>query len=172
MTRKLVGSDEERAVSPVIGVILMVAITVILAAVIAAFVLDMGPSEPDPQAAVDIEANGTSEVTVTLDSMTDGDGIAVVPQDNWNDLDSSYQIESTSVSGNSIDVTYSDDLDSGLDDGDYRDFTVIAYTGEDPQGWDDSESFIDTSNDPVNDLEDRDGINIVVADEFSVEGET
>ncbi|ADB60844.1 Protein of unknown function DUF1628 [Haloterrigena turkmenica DSM 5511] len=39
---KLVGSEDERAVSPVIGVILMVAITVILAAVIAAFVLDMG----------------------------------------------------------------------------------------------------------------------------------
>ncbi|WP_339103252.1 type IV pilin N-terminal domain-containing protein [Haloterrigena salinisoli] len=39
---RLVGSEEERAVSPVIGVILMVAITVILAAVIAAFVLDMG----------------------------------------------------------------------------------------------------------------------------------
>ncbi|WP_049915349.1 type IV pilin [Natrialba taiwanensis] len=39
---KLIGNEEERAVSPVIGVILMVAITVILAAVIAAFVLDMG----------------------------------------------------------------------------------------------------------------------------------
>ncbi|MFC4541071.1 type IV pilin [Halosolutus amylolyticus] len=42
--KKLVGNDEERAVSPVIGVILMVAITVILAAVIAAFVLDLGDS--------------------------------------------------------------------------------------------------------------------------------
>ncbi|WP_306055579.1 type IV pilin N-terminal domain-containing protein [Natronococcus wangiae] len=44
---KLVGNDQERAVSPVIGVILMVAITVILAAVIAAFVLDMGDSMGD-----------------------------------------------------------------------------------------------------------------------------
>ena len=35
---------DERAVSPVIGVILMVGITVILAAVIAAFVLDLGGS--------------------------------------------------------------------------------------------------------------------------------
>ena len=42
LRKKLVGNDEERAVSPVIGVILMVAITVILAAVIAAFVLDIG----------------------------------------------------------------------------------------------------------------------------------
>lgn len=40
--KKLIGNEEERAVSPVIGVILMVAITVILAAVIAAFVMDMG----------------------------------------------------------------------------------------------------------------------------------
>lgn len=43
---------EEDAVSPVIGVILMVAITVILAAVIAAFVFGMGPPEQAPQAAV------------------------------------------------------------------------------------------------------------------------
>jgi len=37
--------DDDRGVSPVIGVILMVAITVILAAVIATFVMNMGPSE-------------------------------------------------------------------------------------------------------------------------------
>lgn len=43
---------EEDAVSPVIGVILMVAITVILAAVIAAFVFGMGPPEQAPQSAV------------------------------------------------------------------------------------------------------------------------
>ena len=39
---KLLRSDDERAVSPVIGVILMVAITVILAAVIGTFVLGLG----------------------------------------------------------------------------------------------------------------------------------
>jgi flagellin-like protein len=39
---KLLDSDDERAVSPVIGVILMVAITVILAAVIGTFVLGLG----------------------------------------------------------------------------------------------------------------------------------
>ena len=43
---------EEDAVSPVIGVILMVAITVILAAVIAAFVFGMGPPETAPQSSV------------------------------------------------------------------------------------------------------------------------
>ncbi|ATU07819.1 type IV pilin [Methanohalophilus portucalensis] len=40
------------AVSPVIGVILMVAITVILAAVIAAFVFGMGSPEVSPQASL------------------------------------------------------------------------------------------------------------------------
>jgi len=44
--------EEEEAVSPVIGVILMVAITVILAAVIAAFVFGMGPPEQAPQASL------------------------------------------------------------------------------------------------------------------------
>lgn len=47
----------EDAVSPVIGVILMVAITVILAAVIAAFVFGMGPSEMAPQSSLRASAD-------------------------------------------------------------------------------------------------------------------
>jgi flagellin-like protein len=50
MLRKLFSKDESdgrRAVSPVIGVILMVAITVILAAVIATFVLGLGETVSD-----------------------------------------------------------------------------------------------------------------------------
>ncbi|NUB92534.1 type IV pilin N-terminal domain-containing protein [Haloterrigena sp. SYSU A121-1] len=76
---KLVGSEEERAVSPVIGVILMVAITVILAAVIAAFVLDMGDSmgSGSVNAATDSNVNG-SNVTVTVNDMGNADGIAIV----------------------------------------------------------------------------------------------
>ena len=60
--------DDDRAVSPVIGVILMVAITVILAAVIASFVLGLGPSESAPQATFDFEAesgNYTPNVTIS-----------------------------------------------------------------------------------------------------------
>lgn len=55
--------DDNRAVSPVIGVILMVAITVILAAVIAAFVLGFGADqEAAPQASwsASDSANGNS----------------------------------------------------------------------------------------------------------------
>ncbi|WP_292485598.1 type IV pilin N-terminal domain-containing protein [Methanohalobium sp.] len=44
--------NNEDAVSPVIGVILMVAITVILAAVIGSFVFGMGAPESAPQASI------------------------------------------------------------------------------------------------------------------------
>ena len=64
--QKLIGSDDERAVSPVIGVILMVAITVILAAVIAAFVLDMGQSQSSSaSASVQFDNQNDTNVTVT-----------------------------------------------------------------------------------------------------------
>ena len=46
--------NDKRAVSPVIGVILMVAITVILAAVIAAFVFGYGAIDAAPQAGLQI----------------------------------------------------------------------------------------------------------------------
>ncbi|MFA9516327.1 type IV pilin [Halopenitus sp. H-Gu1] len=58
---------EERAVSPVIGVILMVAITVILAAVIGTFVLGLGDSvqQTTPQASFDFTYANSDTVTVT-----------------------------------------------------------------------------------------------------------
>jgi len=58
---------EDRGVSPVIGVILMVAITVILAAVIGAFVLGLGDqaSSSAPQASFDFSFD-TNEKNVTI----------------------------------------------------------------------------------------------------------
>ncbi|RLG22256.1 type IV pilin, partial [Methanosarcinales archaeon] len=63
----------EEAVSPVIGVILMVAITVILAAVIASFVFGMGPSESAPVAQLsasdgidDVSSSSGSEKIIKL----------------------------------------------------------------------------------------------------------
>ncbi|QOS14080.1 pilin PilA (plasmid) [Haloferax gibbonsii] len=66
--------SESRAVSPVIGVILMVAITVILAAVIGTFVLGLGDQVGDtaPQASFSFDYNGTALV-VTHES---GDSIS------------------------------------------------------------------------------------------------
>ena len=74
---KLVGDEDERAVSPVIGVILMVAITVILAAVIAAFVLDMGSGmEKNAKAGVNFDVdNANDEITVSAASMGNAEKI-------------------------------------------------------------------------------------------------
>jgi len=60
--------NNEEAVSPVIGVILMVAITVILAAVIAAFVFGMGPPKQAPQASLrTVSVNLSSPTSVLVE---------------------------------------------------------------------------------------------------------
>lgn len=62
--------SEDRAVSPVIGVILMVAITVILAAVIGTFVLGLGDSvESSPQASWNIESVNLNDGDATNDGI-------------------------------------------------------------------------------------------------------
>ncbi|MFC4437007.1 MULTISPECIES: type IV pilin [Natrialbaceae] len=77
--KKLLGNEEERAVSPVIGVILMVAITVILAAVIAAFVLDMGGSlNEEAQAGVNLDVDSNErDIQSTWTSQGNSDEIDV-----------------------------------------------------------------------------------------------
>jgi flagellin-like protein len=66
------GADDNRGVSPVIGVILMVAITVILAAVIATFVLGFGDSATQ-SASAGVDVNDNGDVTViSLGPGTDG----------------------------------------------------------------------------------------------------
>jgi len=89
---------EERAVSPVIGVILMVAITVILAAVIGAFVLGLGDSvsETAPSAQIDFDyssedvvlthdgGNGFDNSSVTLVG-ANGDSFDEWDETNWPD---------------------------------------------------------------------------------------
>ncbi|WP_178917742.1 type IV pilin [Natronomonas gomsonensis] len=67
-------SDEERAVSPVIGVILMVAITVILAAVIGTFVLGLGDQvqQTSPNAQWETDYNSSSSWAI---SHTSGDDV-------------------------------------------------------------------------------------------------
>ncbi|AKB13940.1 flagellin N-terminal-like domain-containing protein [Methanosarcina thermophila] len=55
-----------KAVSPVIGVILMVAITVILAAAIGSSVFGQGTAQPAPQANLNIEADGITDGLATI----------------------------------------------------------------------------------------------------------
>ena len=79
MNLKSAFRNNERAVSPVIGVILMVAITVILAAVIGTFVLGLGDSLGDnqPNAQLEISADETADEspgTITIEH-TGGDEI-------------------------------------------------------------------------------------------------
>ena len=59
---------DEKAVSPVIGVILMVAITVILAAVIASFVFGIGSKAPKTAPTVQFTASANSSAIVITDT--------------------------------------------------------------------------------------------------------
>jgi len=143
--KKLIGNENERAVSPVIGVILMVAITVILAAVIAAFVLDIGPGDADPNAAVEVDGNGES-ADIELTSLDSGstDGVAIVSEDDVSDdngedyFDEGNIIANLTTSGEQVTVEWENGTDSGEDwddisgseDDDEVDFTVRSYSGD------------------------------------------
>ena len=78
MKLKNATQGDERAVSPVIGVILMVAITVILAAVIGTFVLGLGDQLGDstPQASFDVDNVDASADEITI-RKTGGEDIAI-----------------------------------------------------------------------------------------------
>ncbi|MXV61291.1 type IV pilin [Natronorubrum sp. JWXQ-INN-674] len=127
---KLIGNESERAVSPVIGVILMVAITVILAAVIATFVMGMGDDLGDSTPTTNVDANVNSdwdgdesggEVELAYLSHSTGDSIdmenvrVVVRDDNGAQV--------ASVDGADFEADPSEDPDS---DGD-----VYIYTEDD-----------------------------------------
>jgi flagellin-like protein len=75
----LLGDDD--AVSPVIGVILMVAITVILAAVIGTFVLGLGDqvsnTSPTASFTFDLEDNTNYDTTVANTNNEDGDVLTI-----------------------------------------------------------------------------------------------
>ena len=58
------------AVSPVIGVILMVAITVILAAAIGSSVFGQETTKPAPQANINIKAAGISTINANVENVT------------------------------------------------------------------------------------------------------
>ena len=73
---ELTNSRFDGAVSPVVGVILMVAVTVILAAVIGTFVLDLGNNvQENPQAGVSFDEDAGTSVTVQVISAENVDDI-------------------------------------------------------------------------------------------------
>ena len=122
--KKLLSEDD--AVSPVIGVILMVAITVILAAVIASFVLGLGDAadEVQPNSNFALDDVDASEDNVTI-SLTDGDtidedeivfrGDAIDGTEQLSDVDDGVSNEEWNV-GESITLDASEDaLEAGAE---------------------------------------------------------
>ena len=70
---------DDDAVSPVIGVILMVAITVILAAVIGTFVLGLGDNvQETPTAGVSVDQQANESFTITVVTVGNLDGARMV----------------------------------------------------------------------------------------------
>ena len=132
-------TGDERGVSPVIGVILMVAITVILAAVIAAFVLGIGDTdEPAPTSDFDFD---TSEEQITF-SLQTGDSF---------DLDDVI-LDLEAVGNESSDVTttgFDDTIDEYRNGGD---FDGGADPDDDNNGFD-GVTFEDIEFEPGNDLD-------------------
>lgn len=112
---------EKRAVSPVIGVILMVAITVILAAVIGTFVLGLGDQvqQTAPNANFQFEFSN-DELTVTHSG---GDGVAAEELFLRGDIDAT-------TSGSWADKGYTDTIRAG-------DSVTVSDTGGD-YSWEDS----------------------------------
>lgn len=137
------GEDSERGVSPVIGVILMVAITVILAAVIASFVLGLG--DQTNETAPNVNFNGefndstTGNFTLSVDttdgSADAGDFVLAADGDDFSlDNDSAFG-EGTIGAGDSTDeLNLTNDTvipgEFGLSPGDEFD---IVFRGDNEQ---------------------------------------
>ena len=113
---------DDRAVSPVIGVILMVAITVIMATMIGSVFLDYAGqvSDQPPQAAFDYEQTDTDEIRIThvsgerIDNeqlrITVG-GDEVFPDDSGSDVSKTGWASPVAV-GDTVDIEHTD-ADSG-----------------------------------------------------------
>jgi flagellin-like protein len=108
--------DDDRAVSPVIGVILMVAITVILAAVIGTFVLGLGDqvSQTTPNASFqfDYDRNATGDDTLEV-AHGGGD---TIPADEVNATVSGALANSTSTNYNGTLFGESGEITAGSTD--------------------------------------------------------
>jgi len=124
--------DNDRAVSPVIGVILMVAITVILAAVIGTFVLGLGDSlQQAPQStmsASDADAESPVNATSAKDVLTinhdGGDALA----------EGDFRILVTSPDGNPVDLVNASTTAGVITlenaDGETSDVTATGLSGD------------------------------------------
>ncbi len=113
-------SKDEEAVSPVIGVILMVAITVILAAVIAAFVFDMGGNLTTAPPSVSLTASSNS-ASVGADIVIKHTGGDALMGSDWKFSVVKEGNNSAYVTTNSV-----DDFEVGMQ--------LVVNTGETEEG--------------------------------------
>lgn len=119
--------QKTKGVSPVIGVILMVAITVIIAAVVANFVLGLaGNLEQDADATVTTSqevaafSNSTYNVSVVVSQMDNADYLVVKEQTEARDVSTSYSgaqpsdnnVSAPTAAGDSASAT--DDAKAGI----------------------------------------------------------
>ncbi|KAB1193539.1 type IV pilin [Haloferax sp. MBLA0076] len=137
--KQLLADDD--AVSPVIGVILMVAITVILAAVIGTFVLGLGDqvNQTSPQASFGFDYNGTA-LTVTHESGTsiDANLVNVSSTVALNDSSGSPLVGASAKTGTWNSITGDSEITAGKsatvieqNSGDLANATVrIVWTSE------------------------------------------
>ncbi len=124
--------EDDDAVSPVIGVILMVAITVILAAVIATFVLGLGEqvSSTAPQASFGFEFDGDlGKTDADINDSTTPDGVLEMTHTGGETLDpANVGVTGSTAGGNtpavSENVTFGGEIAAG--DG----FTASANEGD------------------------------------------
>ena len=98
-------TNNEEAVSPVIGVILMVAITVILAAVIAVFVFGLaGDLETSAQKDVTLKTGTSANGLVTFTVFAGGD-VDKLSQLRWTNGTTLGVGDNSSVNGNNLPLT-------------------------------------------------------------------
>ena len=106
--------DADRGVSPVIGVILMVAITVILAAVIGAFVMGMGQNvNENVNAGADVQASNGSDGSVTVTWVSEGNAKNLTVRVEAKNGSGSPQTRSLGSVGESVTVNESQLSTSG-----------------------------------------------------------
>lgn len=121
----MIQKKQRNGVSPVVGVILMVAITVIIAAVVANFVLDLGNQlGQDADATLNFEqsiddfGNEYYNVTVTVSDMQNSDYLVVTTAGSSGGLEFDEDLSTTTVPDNAPDFNSPEDSQSIADTGD------------------------------------------------------
>jgi len=125
--------DDDRGVSPVIGVILMVAITVILAAVIGTFVLGLGDSlQQAPQA--QLSAEDASDGVSDLDDTDEVDLIKIGHDGGDKISDGDYRIQIRAPGADSFEtiVEGGDETEKDISNVDEGELTDVGISVGDP----------------------------------------